>query len=373
MKKQNKMSFFNKLMLLLAIFSAIALVCGSFAGYFDPIDHILIAFTGLAYPFLLVVNVIFLLLWLFRKKWVYAMTTLVAILVGWSTLFATIGLFGNEGENTKAENALIRVMTYNVHSFKPFGEELSKEGTQKMIAVIRKQNPDVVCFQEFFTRFKGPFNTIDTLKKIMNTKYYYFVPTMDYTSFATGFAIFSKYPIENKGAIRFENSLGNGSIYADLRIQNQTIRVYNIHLQSISFEKEDYQYIDKVKGMETEVASSKRILHMLKRAFEKRSVQVDLMKVHMKGCSTPYVICGDFNDTPASYAVTKMTDSLHNAFVKKGKGFGQTYNGKFPNFQIDYIATTRNIEVDNYCIIKTKLSDHFPVRSDLRLNTLARN
>ena len=91
------------------------------------------------------------------------------------------------------------------------------------------------------------------------------------------------------------------------------------------------------------------------------------MKNHMNNCDIPFVIAGDFNDTPASYAVTKITDSLNNAFLKKGSGLGRTYNGKFPNFQIDYIATTKNIEVVNYHIVEAKLSDHFPVRSDLRL------
>ena len=107
---------------------------------------------------------------------------------------------------------------------------------------------------------------------------------------------------------------------------------------------------------------------MLRNAFLKRSNQVDLMKAHMKTCKIPFIVAGDFNDTPASYAVTQMTDSLKNTFKEQGTGFGKTYNGKFPNFQIDYIATTQTIDVVNYRIIEAKLSDHFPVRSDLRLN-----
>ena len=79
---------------------------------------------------------------------------------------------------------------------------------------------------------------------------------------------------------------------------------------------------------------------MLKRAFIKRSEQVDIIKAEMDNCKTPYIIAGDFNDTPASYAVKKITKGLKNSFEEKGSGFGKTYNGKFPNFQIDYIATS---------------------------------
>ena len=106
---------------------------------------------------------------------------------------------------------------------------------------------------------------------------------------------------------------------------------------------------------------------MLKNAFLKRSSQVDEVKAHFKTCNTSYIVAGDFNDTPASFAVTQITDSLNNAFLKQGTGLGRTYNGKFPNFQIDYIAATPDINVVNYRVIEAKLSDHFPVRSDLRL------
>ncbi|MNI53268.1 Endonuclease/Exonuclease/phosphatase family protein [compost metagenome] len=156
------------------------------------------------------------------------------------------------------------------------------------------------------------------------------------------------------------------SIYVDLNIKGKALRVYNVHFQSISFEKQDYDYLDKVKEMNTELQPSKRILRMLKGAFYKRSGQVDIMKKEMASCKTPYLIAGDFNDTPASYVVTQITAGLNNSFIKKGNGFGKTYNGKFPNFQIDYIATSKELEVLNYKITQAKLSDHFPVRSDLR-------
>jgi endonuclease/exonuclease/phosphatase family metal-dependent hydrolase len=365
--KKRKLSFFDKVMLLIAIVAAVGLICGTLASSNDPNAHIFLAFAGLAYPFVLLVNAILLLWWLLRQRWVFALVTLAVIAIGWHTLNATIGLFGNAGRAEKEDAGLVRMMTYNVHSFKPYGEELTRDSKAKIFEVVRSQNPDIICFQEFYTKFKGPYDTIDSLKKMLNTDYYYFEPKAKSLTEAMGFAIFSKYPIKNKGNIIFENSGGNGSIFVDLTVKNQTVRVYNIHLQSISFEKEDYSYIDKVKDMETKVGPSKRILHMLKSAFEKRSIQVVQLKNHMATCATPMIIAGDFNDTPASYAVTKMTDSLNNAFIKKGQGLGRTYNGKFPNFQIDYIATSKDIEVMNYQIIEAKLSDHFPVRSDLRL------
>jgi len=74
-----------------------------------------------------------------------------------------------------------------------------------------------------------------------------------------------------------------------------------VHLQSIRFMPEDYQVIDNVaKAQETNVAAYKRILSKLKKAFLKRSEQVALVKSHASSSPYPYLIAGDFNDTPAS-------------------------------------------------------------------------
>lgn len=367
MAKTKKYSFLDKLILPVAVVVAIILVLGTLAGSMDPRKHAIIAFFGLAYPFVLVINIIFIAWWLISKKWIFALVTIVVIAIGFKTLKATFAIGGDEGGAEKPENS-VRMMTYNVHNFKLYGGDNDEQVKEKMLQVVKDQNPDVVCFQEFYTRYKGNFDTIDSLKALLNAKYYYFVPTNKNDYEAIGLAIFSRYPIKDKGEIHFnEGYPGNMCIYADLNVKGKALRIYNVHFQSISFEKQDYEYLDKVKKMDTELQPSKRILRMLKSAFLKRSSQVDMMKKEMSSCRIPYLIAGDFNDTPASYVVTQITDSLNNSFIKKGSGFGKTYNGKFPNFQIDYIATSKDIEVLNYKITEARLSDHFPVRSDIKL------
>lgn len=369
-KKKDKLTFLDKLVLFIAIMLAILLVLGFMAGKFDPRDSKYIPFFGLAYPFALFLNVLMVVWWGIRKRWTFALATITLILAGWQALTASVGIFGEEGIGEKRHPDQIRMMTYNVHSFKPYGQKNTEPIKQQMLDIIKTENPDIVCFQEYFTRRKGPFDITDSLKKMLNTPYYYFVASSENDYEGTGLAIFSRYPIKGKGKIAFgENFGGNASIYVDLQIKQKQLRVYNVHLQSISFDKQDYNYIDKVaKKMDADLMPSKRIVSMLRAAFLKRSAQVDIMKDHMRACNTPFLIAGDFNDTPASYAVTELTKLLNNTFKEQGTGFGRTYNGKFPNFQIDYIATTKDIKVHNYRIIKAQLSDHFPVRSDLTLN-----
>jgi len=367
--KRAKPTFLDKLVRLIALGLVVALLLGFLASKIDPRSFELIAFFGLAYPYILVLNLMMIVWWCLRKRWAFAGLTLTAVLLSWNVLTATFGFAGESGEGPKADQGLIRMMTYNVHSFKPYGQRNIEYVKQQMLDLIAAENPDIICFQEYYTRRKGSFDITDSLKKILDKPYYYFVPSSENEYEATGLATFSRYPIKNKGEITFPYGWGNSSIFVDVLVGKQTLRVYNVHLQSISFDKQDYNYLDQVKyKMEPKLYPSKRILKMLRNAFRKRSEQVDIMKAHMKTCEIPFIVAGDFNDTPASYAVTQMTKSLKNTFKEQGTGFGKTYNGKFPNFQIDYIATTKTIDVLNYLIIEAKLSDHFPVRSDLRLN-----
>jgi endonuclease/exonuclease/phosphatase family metal-dependent hydrolase len=368
MSQKAKLPLFDKLMLVLAVIMVIILAMGMLAGQTSPKSNIWIAFAGLGYTFALIANVFFVIFWIFRRQLLFAVITLAIILLGWKTLTATFQFSGEEGANKKDSEHYVRLMTYNVHQFKKYGENNDVSTKDQIIKLIEEQHPDVVCFQEFFSRKKGEFDLVDSVKKRLKLKHYYFVPSVDNNYEAAGLAIFSRYPIQNKGQISFGEFAGNSSIYIDLKIDEQEFRIYNVHFQSISFQKEDYDYIGKVAKMDPEYKSSRRIASMLKSAFLRRSEQVKLMKSETQQCKLPYIIAGDFNDTPASYCVTQITGTLKNAFKEKGSGFGKTYNGDFPNFQIDYIATTKNFDIINHHISKEKLSDHFPVRSDLRLN-----
>ena len=367
--KRAKPTFADQLLRLIALMLVVFLILGFLAGKVDPRENRLIPFFGLAYPYLLLINIFMIAWWCLRRRWLFAIVTLVVILFGWSAFQATFRFSGEQDAGPKANDSLVRMMTYNVHSFKPYNVDEGDSVKTKILGLIKAENPDIICLQEYYTRKKGSYALTDSLQKLMKTKSYYYLPHSGNEYESTGLAIFSKYPIKNKGSISFDSAGGgNQSIYVDVEINKKRIRVYNVHLQSIAFDKQDYQYLDKVtKKMDPELVPSKRILSMLNSAFLKRSHQVDIMKAHMSTCEIPYLIAGDFNDTPASYAVSQLTASLNNAFVEKGRGFGKTYNGKFPNFQIDYIAATKDLKIINHRIIQARLSDHFPVRSDLSL------
>ena len=368
MKKQKANNFFIKLALAINIFFAICVLISYFAPVSDPQQHWIIAFFGLAYPPLLLVNIIFIFCWLFARWW-YGGLSLICILFGYKVLLGSFGFSAARDYIQKEPREAIRVMTYNVHSFKKYGSNNDKWTKHEILDIVRERHPDILGMQECYTRFKGEYAMLDSINNILNATCYFesFPPTNNFDGM--GIAIFSKYPIVNKGMILISNKNNpNQCLYVDVKKQHKIIRFYSVHLKSIGFDQDDYQALDSIsqKG-KPDMHSFKRIAYKLKQAFIKRSKQVKMIKDELARCPYPYVISGDFNDTPSSFTVNQMEQGLQNAFRIKGSGLGITYNGSFPNYQIDYILANPNFKVLNYTIISKKLSDHYPVYSDLLL------
>lgn len=365
--KKKRIGIISKLVFAANIVAVLFLLLSYLASVTDPNTFWPISFFGLAYPFILFFNVLFVIYWLFRKP-VFSLIPLIAILLGYEFITSYIGFRETTAiEVPKSSKNFIRIMTYNVHFFKQFGNKNNPFTKEQMLNIIRNEQPDVICFQEFFSRQTGEYNFKKLIKEVMETEDFYFVPNIDNNYEAMGMAIFSKLPIKKKGNIRFDSvTRGNEAVYTDVEFQKKRFRIYNVHFQSINFQPEDYSDFKKAtKKIDPDVESSKRIGGRLIDAFKKRSDQIKIVKSHSEACKYPYVIAGDFNDTPISYAVTYMSKGLKNGFKEKGSGFGITYNGDFPNFQIDYIFTSPQFSIKNYHIIKKKLSDHFAIRTDL--------
>ncbi|OOQ58532.1 endonuclease/exonuclease/phosphatase family protein [Mucilaginibacter pedocola] len=368
MKDKKSLGFFGKILLWINYALCAALLLSYLAPYTDPRNAWLIAFFGLAYPPLLLFNAIAAVYWLLRRK-LYALLSIVSILIGYNVLFNNIG-FRAKSEAPSAPSAdMLKVMTYNAHDFRKYGANNDISTKHEILELITQYNPDIIGIQEFYTRKRGQYDMIDSLKKIIGSEYYYFEPFDVNYDQASGMAVFSRYPIFNFGLISLSGKVtGNQCLFVDIKKGDKKIRLYSMHLQSIKFEPEDYKYLGEVsKQGKTNMSATKRLGSKLKIAFLKRADQVFTIKAHAKQCPYPYIFSGDFNDTPASFAMNEMAKGMKNTFREKGSGLGRTYNGDFPNYQIDYIMASQHFDVLQYDIIKKKLSDHYPVTATLQL------
>ena len=337
------MKFLERIIYLLSFCFLFALLLSYLSPYVNPQSFFLpIAFLGLFYPFLLFVNLLFLFYWIFRFKR-HFWPTLFLILLGYNHINSLVKIKDNSVEKP----SIFSLTSFNVRLFNVY-EWIKEEGIkEEIISFINQSNSSIVCLQEFYAPnelppINYPYSHIGLQKKRSQWR----------------MATYSKYPIIKKGTVSISGeNINNVCIFSDIILSEDTVRVYNIHLASNTFENSDYQFIEKPS-----VEGAENIFNRLKNSFINRTTEVASIKKHMNQSPYPIIVCGDFNDTPLSYAYHQLSEGLEDAFVKTGFGFGRTYNGKLPALRIDYILMSPEFKINNYEMSKIELSDHYPIR-----------
>lgn len=320
---------------------------------------------GLAYPFILLGNLLFVIFWLLRKPRTALFSGVAIILgIGHLTDFFQVSFIGSVDE----DKSQIKVLTYNVHVFDVFDKKEGPQTRDAIFDLLVREDADIICFQEFFhsERMKH-FPTKDSILKFLPNIYYHerYTHAIGAQQYF-GVALFSKYPIIKKGYVPFASDANNFCIYADIIKDSDTIRVYNGHLQSIRFKPEDYELAEGKTEQDQIDDAGKRIARRLKTAFVKRQEQVDRIAASIKLSPYPVILCGDFNDPPVSYTYETFTELLDDSFIACGNGIGNTYIGAFPSFRIDYILHNSSFETIAYKTLEEQLSDHHAITATLQ-------
>jgi endonuclease/exonuclease/phosphatase family metal-dependent hydrolase len=238
---------------------------------------------------------------------------------------------------------------------------------------LQREAPDIICIQEFYSSDGNDmlFKNDDTLRHYLKAafsqiEYTYSVKKTDHWGIAT----FSKFPIVHMETTHFAKRGGNIFIASDIRIGNDTVRVFNVHLESVRFGWSDYKFIQNLNNEDVEqdeLKGSLSILRHLRQGFVKRAKQVDILNDSIQASPHPVILCGDFNDTPSSYTYSVLSGKMKDAFRESGQGAGKTYAGPFPSFRIDYIFHDPKIKSKGYQTMKEKLSDHYPITCMMKI------
>lgn len=359
----------KKFLFIVNIITVVLLLAGSVIPYVNPSRWWPLNFLGLAFPYILAVALAFLVFWLiFHAR--YSLISLGAIVVGWKSVAVVFGL--HPGHGGAADPAALTVMSYNVRYFKDFDYSAAENDRlrDRILSLIGDQRPDILCLQEFYTSEnpRDHDNKAD-LSHRLQLPYRYFSSNHNYQNNHSGVILFSRYPIMEAGKIKLmEGRADESALYADVVPRaGDTLRIFTLHLQSVYLSHQDLTGLEKVKMQEdTGFVASRIILGKLRRAFAKRSLQAETMAAEIAASPYPVIVCGDFNDTPNSYAYFKIRGPLQDAFLKKGFGIGRTYSGIAPTLRIDYIFASHSLEVASFRRIKKALSDHYPIIATLR-------
>ena len=303
------------------------------APYVSPDASWVFSVLGLVAPVIYVSGLVLFLYWVIRWRWGYASPMLVLLLLGVLkiSLYYKIDTLRHYGEPVYDRSAL-KVMAYNVRMF--YGDD-GRSTVDSLAAFVNRYDPDILCI---------------------------------------ALAVYSKLRILASGAVDWVNDVDTTratAVWADLRLDRDTVRVFCNHLRSTHIKSSDSDYLMNYRFL-TDTASHEKlhsILSRLRYNSISRSHQVDSLSQLIAATPHARIVCGDFNDTPLSYTYRLMSRGLQDAFREKGRGFSHTYRGFYNTFRIDYVLVSDDFEVLSYEVPSVEFSDHHPVFVRLKYNS----
>lgn len=343
---------------------------GCYGGHFNPQTWWPLGFLTLSSFYFLLLLLLFILFWLFVKaRW--SLISIITLLLSYKPVMEIIPLRWSSSFNKEKTNGTLRIMSWNVEHFDILEHKTHPEKKQQMLDLIKEYNPDIACFQEMVgsDSNKTAINYIpDILAQLAFSGYHYsYNRKLDFDGqHHFGIITFSKLPVVNKETVKFYPYDYNSIFqYTDAVNGADTVRVFNIHLQSLKFSADNLKYIDDPEiNDESDIKKSRSVVGKLKRGFLKRKEQADRIRTEIDKSPYPVIVCGDFNDVPNSYAYNTIGSGLQNTFAEKGSGIGRTFSGISPTLRIDNIFVPEKFTVLQFTRINKKLSDHFPIFAD---------
>jgi endonuclease/exonuclease/phosphatase family metal-dependent hydrolase len=363
----------KKIFAVLSALYVVMYVLSCLTPYLHPKQFSFSIILGLGFPILLAGMLLLVFIGLFIHKKT-ALLFFVLIFIGWQNIFSTFAFHVSQKFIVAKDSSTLRIMSWNVMQFDncSIGAEPDKRGG--MFNTINDVKPDIILFQDFvdFYNCKGYYCNTAWLDSL---GYHYFYCTSDLVlPLSNGFrisgvAIASKVPIIDSSKKYYTNTVFSESfLIADVLWQQKRVRIFNTHLQSMFLHNVDGVTVPEIfpKKSDSILVNSHSQLTKLQHFDSIHATQALLTKKTMNQSPYPIILCGDFNSTPTNYSYHILSQGLQDAFIQKGSGIGVTYDGKSPTIRIDYILPSKQFTVKQYYSPKLKLSDHFPVVTDIK-------
>lgn len=339
------------ILLLLNILWGLLLIMGAYSAYFPTRAGILLE---LIFPLNLFACIAFLFVWLAYKPrliWVPA----AALALAWGGIARYCPIHRAQPHDNSEPG--FTLMTYNVYFL------LDYEGTDtplnRTLSFLLAQDADMVCLQES-PELNRPNAGLKVSKEQIDSihaRYPYRIPT------DLGMNFLSKYPAQ----LLFDTTYSESSAVAAYRVQigEREVTIVNQHMESIGLtqtDKELYHEITAHPNTDYLEEVKTHLLSKLVNAARARNKQADLTAERIDSLAGNVIVCGDFNDSPLSYAVRRFRRmGFRNAYNELGLGPGITYHANRFWFRIDHILYKGDMEAQWLERLRYKSSDHYPL------------
>lgn len=333
----------------------------AFSPYIPPKLFSPAALLGLFFPLAFVGQLLAWSYWLVRRRWRIFIGLSLIFAFSWESIYSYMPLHrGLSRQLEEYQGPRLKVLSYNVCGFG--FEHHGSQRPNKVLLYLKSSEADLICLQEAsLAQDKDWGVTMGQVKAYLGKKYPYIslIPAQDGGS---GLMLLSRYPIKEAERIPMP-SRTNGAAHFKINIGGQETHIINVHLESFRLSQAlGQEYMNLVaKGKAFELQDALR--SKLTPIFRHHERQVKIVKRYADSLQTErLIICGDFNDTPVSYAHEKLERDMTDAFIKAGNGLGYSFVSRTFLVRIDHILLGKAF-TPYYTKVGTgvKGSDHYPI------------
>lgn len=339
-------------------------------GKIPPSENYNLWITTFIIPFALAANIILLIISLIMRKR-SSLYYVITLIIGSTYLLSTVGLrfIFNKAVVTPET---FKVLSYNTksltgHYSAPSSFRDADESTFALRDWLINNEAEIQCLQEFINYGDSKdFNLVKMYEDKGYHTYFSYDSTKQFRSVVVGTLIASKFPIVASGDVVAHPNGFNRITYADVRMGMDTLRIINVHLQSMGL-KQHHPF--ERPGFQSKKESAKVIISKLKDGVFERSHQIRILAAFAAESPYPVICVGDFNDMPYSYSYQYLKQRMKNTFEQVGKGFGFTYNGNTLRvLRIDNQFYSGSVQPVRFETLRDiKYTDHFPIEGLYRL------
>ena len=257
----------------------------------------------------------------------------------------------------------LTILTYNTDRLGSF----RKAPFNRVIANILDTDADIVCLQEVEVYKDPKYMTLPELKEALGRYPYTYFDFKIYNSRRQyGLAVFSKYPLIHKQTIPY-TSRGNISDFCDVVVGEDTLRLFNNHLES---NRLDYHDLPDSVSSDAIKSSAKRINEKMERARPRRQEQAQAVRAAIDASPYPVMVVGDFNSLPLSRTYARVRfgakGNLRDCFLESSFGrVGNTFKTHHIGIRIDYVLCSKSLYPLRTEVRRLRGSDHYPLLVEL--------
>lgn len=249
----------------------------------------------------------------------------------------------------------LRVASYNVGTF-----QYEASNIDKVARLLNQEHPDVICLQEFRNhKLDNGTYALDHLATALGLPHYRFVHLPVHIH---GAAIYSRYPIVGLDTLYMPSKEINSGIMITIDGPLGKVAVGNLHLSSFMVRKT----WEEAEGLQAKMIA---LYRQAKVTLNLQHQKVETVLKKTEDFAYPLVLTGDMNAVPHSRVSFRWRERYRDAFWQGNHGLGWT----FPilaglGLRIDYQYFSDPLSVTRFKILRSDISDHYPVVVDYMLD-----